>query len=154
MNINKIIIYSLFLHIISCVTGDTNEAQIRYNLVAKSIKEIIRLHDEKKYDEISYEYCKSNIIIRGSLDQDGIMNVSNISDKSHYIKKLLDSEFIINNNQLSDYKTLASAKKMKFDIIDHKKIRWNDIIFEYDKNSHIYVISGFYLSSSQLGRND
>ncbi|MFN4873013.1 MAG: hypothetical protein ACK40T_10665 [Akkermansiaceae bacterium] len=154
MNINKIIIYSLFLHIISCVTGDTNNAQIRYNLVAKSIKEIIRLHDEKKYDEISDKYCKSNIIIRGSLDQDGIMNVSNISDKSYYIKKLLDSEFIINNNQLSDYKTLASAKKMNFDIIDHKKIRWNDIIFEYDKNSHIYVISGFYLASSQLGRND
>jgi hypothetical protein len=154
MKMNKIIIFSLFFQILSCTTDIPNNTHIRNDLMFTSINEIIRLYDEKKYDEISNKYCKSNIVIRGSLDQDGIMNVSNTSDKSYYLKKLLDSEFIINNNQLSNYKILATTKNMEFDLIDHKKIRWYDIIFEYDQKSHKYVISGFYLASSQLGRND
>jgi len=154
MKINKIILYIIIFKIISCSNGIKNDTQIRNDLVTKSIKNIIRLYDEKNYDNISNQYCSAKIMIRGSLDQDGIMYVSNTYNKSYYIKILLSSDFIISNNQISNYKKLSYSNILDLDVIENNKIRWHDIIFEYNEKSHKYVISGFYLDSSQLGRDD
>lgn len=152
MKIKNIIIYIILLQSISCTKGAPNNTQIKNNSVNKSIKEIILLYDKEKFDDIADQYCKDKIIIRGSLDQDGDFYVLNKFEKSNYIKKLLTSDFMIGNNKISNYKKLYSAGELDLDVIENNKIRWNDIIFEYDKKSQKYVITEFYLDSYQLGR--
>lgn len=141
-----------------CACTLINNSDINHDSkeIRKTLLTIASLARQNKYEIISREYCFKSITIIPSLDQDGILRLSNQNEKISYLKRYFSEEKIVisedSNNVYISYPIVEINKDIAKDnlenlIIDKYTFRWRDIVFK--KEEEKFLIYQIYFDSSQ-----